>query len=187
MTEWNLPHRITVDEYLRMAEEEIIPPDARVELIEGVIIDMAPIGPPHNGTVGQLNMLLLNAFSDLAFVLPQCSVRLSDFTMPEPDFTVLRPRADFYKSQHAKPDDILLIIEVSDSSLRYDVGTKSSLYARYGIPEYWIVDLKNRLLRVSRSPLDGGYTDVTTVEKPGLVTPVMLPSVQIDLSAVLSE
>jgi Uma2 family endonuclease len=183
MTDSLLPHRITVDEYFRMFEEKIISPDARVELIEGVIIDMAPIGPPHNLAVMMLNRLLVNAFGDLALVLPQGSVRLSDFTMPEPDFAILKPHAQLYGSRHAGPSDIFLLIEVSDSSLQYDVGLKAALYARHGIPEYWIIDLKNSRLRLCRSPLDGGYTAVTTVENPTLVSPVMLPAVQIDLSA----
>ena len=114
MNDWILRHRITVDEYYRMAEVGILPPGARVELIEGEIIDMAPIGSGHGGTVSQLNRLLHEAVGDRAYVLPQLVVRLSDISEPQPDLALIKPRADFYKKKHPGPADTFLIIEVSE-------------------------------------------------------------------------
>ena len=187
MNDWILRHRITVDEYYRMAEVGILPPDARVELIEGEIIDMAPIGTGHGGTVAQLNQLLQTAARNRAHVFVQSAVRLSDISEPEPDFALVKPRADFYKKKHPGPDDTFLIIEVSESSLRYDLQVKAPLYARHGIPEFWVIDLKGRQVRFFRSPESGQYADVTSTGAPGLVAPVALSDVQIDLTHVLDD
>ena len=187
MNDWILRHRITVDEYYRMAEVGILPPDARVELIEGVIIDMAPIGTDHGGKVTQLNRLLSNAVGDFAYVLPQSAVRLSDISEPEPDFALLRPCADFYKKRHPGPEDTFLLIEVSDSSLRYDIEVKAPLFALHGIPEFWVVDLKGRQIRFFRSPKAAKYSDVTSTSEPGIVSPMALPDVKVDLTHILDD
>jgi Uma2 family endonuclease len=187
MNDWISRHRITVDEYYRMAEVGILPPDARVELIEGEIIDMAPIGTGHGGTVTQLNRLLQGAVGDQAYVLTQSVVRLSDISEPQPDFALVKPRADFYKKKHPGPGDTFLIIEVSESSLRYDLQVKAPLYARHGVPEFWVIDLKGRQVRFFRSPNSGQYTDVTSTDAPGTVALAALPDVQIDLAHVLDD
>jgi Uma2 family endonuclease len=187
MNDWILPHRITVDEYYRMAEASILPPDARVELIEGVIIDMAPIGSSHAGTVNQLTALLWKAAGDLAQVRPELVVRLGDFSEPQPDIALVKPRADFYKGKHPTADDTLLLIEVSESILRYDLEVKAALYARHDIPEYWIADLQNKQLRLFRSPRDGKYTDLTSIPEPRGISPMCLPAMNIDLSGVFSS
>jgi Uma2 family endonuclease len=187
MNDWIPRHRITVDEYYRMAEVGILPPDARVELIEGEIIDMAPIGTGHGGTVMQLTQLLLDAARGRVQVFVQSPERLSDISEPEPDFALVKPRADFYKKKHPGPDDTFLIIEVSESSLRYDVQVKAPLYARHGVPEYWIIDLEGRQVRFFRSPESGQYADVTSTDAPGVVAPAALPDVQIDLTHVLGD
>jgi Uma2 family endonuclease len=187
MNDWILRHRITVDEYYRMAEVGILQPDARVELIEGEIIDMAPIGTGHGGTVIQLNQLLHSAVGDRAYVLVQSAERLSDISEPQPDFALVKPRADFYKKKHPGPADTFLIIEVSESSLRYDLQVKGPLYARHGVPEYWVIDLPGRQVRFFRSPDSGQYTDVTSTRAPGVVAPAALPEVQIDLTHVLDD
>lgn len=187
MNDWIPRHRITVDEYYRMAEVGILPPDARVELIEGEIIDMPPIGTGHGGTVMQLNQLLQNAVRDRAQLFVQSAERLSDISEPQPDFALVKPRADFYKKKHPTPDDTFLIIEVSESSLRYDLQVKAPLYARHQVPEYWVIDLKGRQVRFFRSPQSGQYADVSSTGTPGVVAPVMLPEVQIDLAHVLDD
>jgi Uma2 family endonuclease len=187
MNDWIHRHRITVDEYYRMAEVGILPPDARVELIEGEIIDMAPIGSGHGGTVSQLDDLLRDAARGRANVFVQSGVRLSDISEPQPDFALTKLRADFYKKKHPGPTDMFLAIEVSESSLRYDLQVKAPLYARHGVPEYWIIDLKSRLVRFFRSPESGQYTDVTSTGTPGVVAPVALLEVQIDLTHVLDD
>jgi Uma2 family endonuclease len=186
MNDWILRHRITVDEYYRMAETGILSPDARVELIEGEIIDMAPMGTDHAGTSGQLSQMLFEAAAARAHVRSQLPLRLSDLSEPMPDFALLRPRADYYKKADPRPEDTLLIIEVSNSSLRFDTQVKAPLYARYNIPELWIVDLTGREIRFLCSPQAGKYTDVTSTSSPGIVSPVAMPEIQIDLTHIFN-
>ncbi len=168
MESWPRRHRITVDEYHRMAEVGVLAPDARVELIEGEIIDMAPIGRAHTSVVDQLNRLLVRAVGDEAIVRVQGSVRLSQMSEPEPDVVLLKPRADFYRHRFALGADTLLVIEVSDSTLRYDRDVKVPLYARHGVPEVWIVDLTGDQLLGFGSPSAGGYARQTAVTRPSI-------------------
>jgi Uma2 family endonuclease len=117
--------------------------------------------------------------------LTQQVVRLSDVCEPQPDLALVIPRADFYKKNHPGPRDTLLIIEVSEASLRYDIQIKAPLYALHGIPDFWVVDLRGRQIRFFRSPQSGHYTDVTSTSEPGMVAPTELPGVRIDLTHVL--
>src|SRR5688572_15958278 len=125
MEEWPSRHRITVDQYHRMAEEGLLAPDARVELIEGEIVDMPPIGSRHAAAVSQLGKILYAAVGDSAIVWCQSSIRLGDLSEPQPDFAVLACREDLYRERHPAAADVLLAIEVSDSTLRYDLQTKA--------------------------------------------------------------
>jgi Uma2 family endonuclease len=175
-------HRITVDEYYRMAETGVLAPDARVELIEGEIIDMPPIGNPHMATVDRLNALLIRAVGDRAIVRCQGAVQLGDFSMPQPDFVLLAPRADYYRSRHAVADDVLLAIEVSDTTLSYDRGRKMALYARFGVPEFWVVDVNSRRLYLHRQPSESTYLEISTLEAPSSMLIERLPGVALDLS-----
>jgi Uma2 family endonuclease len=160
-------HRLTVDDYYRMAEVGILAPEARVELIDGEIIDMAPPGSPHAGTVNYLTEVLMRAAEGRATVLVQNPVRLNEYSEPQPDLALLRRREDFYRERHPRADDVLLIVEVAASSLRFDRKTKLPLYARHGIPEMWLVDLGGRRLVRYRTPRDGSYT---LVDEPDLGT-----------------
>jgi Uma2 family endonuclease len=184
MEVWPRRHRITVDEYHRMAEVGLLAPEARVELIDGEIIDMAPIGPPHESIVDYLNRLLVRAVGDQAIVRVQGSVRLSRSTEPQPDLLLLRPRLDFYRHRHAAGEDTLLAIEVSESSLRYDREIKVPLYARHGIPEVWVVDLPHGELHIHRALVDGRYAQQQTLVQPGFVELTMLPGVVMDLAGL---
>ena len=181
MESWPQRHRITVDEYYRMAEIGVLAPDARVELIEGEIIDMAPIDSEHASVVDQLTHLLVRAAGDRAIVRVQGSVRLSHITEPEPDVAVLKPRADYYRHEHPHGDDILLLVEVSDSSLHYDRDVKVPLYARYGVAEVWIVDLQHDCLLTYRDRANGQYRTATSTAHPGLTALTSLPDISIDL------
>ena len=178
-------HRITVDEYYRMAETGVLAPDARVELIEGEIVDMAPIGSRHGSTVKRLNQLLTAQVGDRAIVAVQDPVRLSRRSEPQPDLMLLAPRADFYEHAHPTAADVLLLIEVSDTTARYDRVIKLGLYARHGVREVWIVDLDNRLLRLFRNPQGEVYTEVHETARPGIVSPQALPGLHIDASQLL--
>jgi Uma2 family endonuclease len=150
-------HRLTVADYYRMAEIGILAPEARVELIDGEIIDMAPPGSPHAGTVTYLTKVLMRAVAERAIVLTQNPVRLSEYSEPQPDLALLRPRDDFYRARHPRADDVLLIVEVAATSLRFDRKTKVPLYARHGIPEMWLLDLGGRRLVRYRAPEHGSY------------------------------
>ena len=178
-------HRITVDDYYRMAEAGVLAPDARVELIEGEIIDMAPIGTRHGSAVLRLTHLLSTAFGAVTIVSVQAPLRLGKQSEPEPDLMLLRPRADFYADAHPVAADVLLLIEVSDSTARYDREIKTPLYARHGVAEVWIVDLDSRVLRTLRQPVRGKYTEITETATPGKLAPQALPKISIDLSSLL--
>jgi Uma2 family endonuclease len=178
-------HRLTVDEYHRMAEAGVLAPDARVELIEGEIIDMAPIGTRHGSAVLRLNHLLNLACGRQAVVSVQAPLRLSNRSEPEPDLMLLRPRADYYAAAHPGAGDVLLLIEVSDSTARYDREIKLPLYARHGVAEVWIVDLDAGVLRCFSRPQDGAYADSTETRTPGSLTPLALSGVAIDMDGVL--
>jgi Uma2 family endonuclease len=187
MESWPRPHRITVDEYHRMAEVGLLAPDARVELIEGEIIDMAPIGLDHNSVVTQLADLFYTATGQSALVQTQGVVRLDRRSEPQPDIAILKRREDYYRRAHPAPVDVLLLVEVSDSTLRYDRDVKVPLYARHGIPELWIVDLQDPQLLFHRSPQGGRYLEQGAMGNPG-VTPIgALPGAAVDLSEVLAR
>jgi Uma2 family endonuclease len=169
-----------------MAEVGLLAPDARVELIEGEIIDMAPIGIHHCSVVDRLNQWLMTAASKEAIVRVQGSFRLSGFTEPQPDIILLKPREDFYWSRHATGDDTLLVIEVSDSTFRYDHKIKTPLYARYGIPEYWIVEIERARVHFFRSLSDGRYTDASVASTLGVTELPGLGGRAVDLSRLLT-
>jgi Uma2 family endonuclease len=168
-------HRLSVDDYHKMGEAGIFGHDDRVELIEGRLIDMAPIGSDHAGKVIQLNAMLNRIFSRLALVSPQNPIRLSEHSEPQPDFAILRLRDDFYRTSHPQPQDVLLVIEVSDTSVRYDREMKIPLYARYGIPEVWLLDLPNTQLEIYRQPKTEGYGEVLHPTNAEDVAPALLP------------
>ena len=178
-------HRLTVAEYHRMAETRVLAPDARVELIDGEIVDLALIGTRHGSTVKRLLHLFSDAVGTRAIVAVQDPVRLGDRSEPQPDLMLLAPREDFYASAHPVASDVLLLIEVSDTTARYDRIIKLALYARHGVQEVWIVDLDNRVMRVCRSPGGDAYTDVTETTTPGVLSPQALPGVAIDGSRLL--
>jgi Uma2 family endonuclease len=174
-------HRLTVADYYRMGEVGILAPDARVELIDGELIDMAPPGHPHAGTVDQLALALGSAVNARAHVRVQNPLRLDDHSEPQPDVAVLRRRPDFYKSGHPRPVDALLVVEVADTSLRYDRDDKIPLYARHGIPEVWLVDLKGKRLVRYRNPQQDAYA---LIDEPDLGSPLeigALPETRVDL------
>lgn len=177
--------RFTVEEYHRMAEAGILTEDDRVELIEGEIVQMTPIGQRHAATVARLTRRLVPAVADRALVWPQNPIRLPRDTEPQPDLVLLRPRPDDYAQGPARPEDILLLVEVADSSYRYDAGVKLSLYARAGVPEVWIADLTRDLLEVHREPGPSGYARRAELRRGDQVAPVALPDVLLVVADLL--
>lgn len=182
--QWPRAHLISVDEYYRMAEVGLLS-QARVELIEGVIIDMAPIGSRHAGIINALNSLLVQAVSSRALICVQQPIRLSTTSEPQPDVSLLRPRADFYRGGHPTAADVLLLIEVSDATLRFDLDKKLALYAKHGIPEYWVIDAQGKQLHCMRQPAGESYRSVVTlgIEKNAFVA--ALPDVKVGLTDLL--
>jgi Uma2 family endonuclease len=176
---WVVRRPLTVAEYHRMGEVGILTEDDRVELIEGQLVAMAPIGSDHSGTVNFLTRALVTAVGDLGVVAVQNPVRLDDLSEPQPDFAVLKPRGDFYRTSTPLAGDVLLIIEVANSSLAYDRAVKRALYARHGIPEFWIVNLSARDVEVCRGPDGDHYASVERIGRDGALAPEMLPGVVI--------
>jgi Uma2 family endonuclease len=177
-----LRHKLSVEDYYKMADAGVLAHDARVELIEGEIIDMAPIGSRHSGTVNRLNHQFVAAVGERAVVQVQNPVRLGNRSEPQPDLALLRPRPDYYRDSVALADDVLLLVEIADSSLEFDRTTKIPLYAFHQIPEVWLVDLQNRLLTVFREPTGELYRNVLTTGAPSQVEPLRLPDIKIDLA-----
>ena len=161
-------HRLTVDDYYRMAEVGLLAPDARVELIEGEIIDMAPIGAQHGATVDLLAERLVPAAKEAAIVRVQGAIRLGTRSEPQPDIAVLKRRPDRYAKTQPSASDVLLVIEVGDATLRYDLEVKTPLYASHGIPEYWVIDVAARRVHAFRAPVEGAFTQAAVVERGAL-------------------
>jgi len=169
-----------VDDYSRMAELGILDEEARVELIDGEIIDMGRPNSPHAATVNYLTEVFVSAAARRATVLVQNPVRLSKFSEPQPDLALLRRRDDFYRERHPESDDVLLVVEVAAASLRFDRSKKVPLYARQGIPEMWLVDVNGRRFVRYRAPQQGAYA---LVDEPDLGAPLEVSA----LAGVLVE
>ena len=176
-------HRFTVQDYYRMGEVGIIPPDQKTELIDGKVVYMTPPGPGHSGTV----LLIDRAFEGLGkrvIVSAQNPLRVDSHNEPQPDVAVLRPRDDFYTETHPKPADVLLVIEVSDSSLLKDTKVKRPKYAEAGIVEYWIVDLNFRCVHVCREPQGKEYRSIRKVSR-GTIAPLAFPDYAVKVADLL--
>lgn len=172
------PHRFTVDEYHRMGEAGIFHQDDRVELIAGEIVEMAPIGSDHAWVVTRLAMLFARACGDL-IVWSQNPVILSVEDEPQPDLVLVKSVPHLYRKTHPGPDEILLVIEVADTSLPFDRDQKLPRYALAGIPEVWIVDLRGERFLVFRSPKGRGYEAQSVVSRGEQVSPLALPGLAI--------
>lgn len=180
-----LRHRISVEAYHRMGETGVLAPEARVELIDGEIFDRAPIGKSHASIVDRLTRRFVLAAGERAIVRVQGPVLMGEHSEPEPDLTLLRPRADYYREIAPGAADVLLIVEVSDSTQRYDRRVKVPLYARHGVPEVWVIDLENGLVHFHRSPAGDAYAEISASERPGVTPVAALPGVAIDLAGLL--
>ena len=180
------PHRFTTADYHRMAEAGIFDEDSRVELIRGQIVDMTPIGAPHFGMVNRLTRLLSVLLAGRGLVSVQNPVRLDDGSEPQPDVAVLKPRADDYGSAVPRPADVLLLIEVADSTLRYDRDVKVPLYAEAGIAEFWLVDIAGRAVEVYRRPKSGRYAEHRRVEPNASLDVAALPGAGLAVSDLFS-
>jgi Uma2 family endonuclease len=174
-------HPITVDEYLRMGEAGVLGQDARCELITGEIIDMPPIGALHASKTNRLAGILALAVQGKAIVSAQNPVVLGDLSIPQPDLALLRYRDDYYAEAHPGPADLLLLIEVAESSLIYDRDTKLPLCARFLVPEVWIVDIPGSHLDIHREPDGMRYAHQFRVSDLSRVEIASLPGLALDL------
>ena len=179
-------YKLDVHAYHRMGETGILDEDSRVELIDGELIQMAPIGLDHAGSVDSLNEALVLAFAGKAIVSVQNPISIDRFNEPQPDFTVSRLRADRYRTGRPGPTDILLLIEVADSSLRFDRAVKLPLYARSGVAELWIVDIRHRLLAVYRQPAGDGYAERSSYKPGDTVTLSLAPEISLEVDRVFN-
>lgn len=148
---------ISVDEYERMGAAGIFGEDARLELLEGEIYEISPVGSPHAACVKYLNTLFNRLYSGKILVGVQDPIRLDDFSEPAPDITLLRWRDDYYKTSHPTPADVLLVIEVADSTVESDRSYKMPLYAKAGVTEAWLVNLPDETIEVYAEPMGGAY------------------------------
>jgi Uma2 family endonuclease len=179
-------HRLDVEAYYKMAEAGILPRDLRVELIDGEIIDMPAIGSPHAGLVKRLVRLFAPAAGEGRVTLSvQDPLRLDSFNEPEPDVMLLRPRADDYRTSHPTASEVLLLVEVADTSLGYDSSIKIPLYATFGIPEVWIVEIGGAAIEVYRSPKDGDYA-ARERHSSGVLSPALVSGIAIDVAALFA-
>lgn len=176
-----LPHRFTVADFHRLAEVEFFGEDERIELVEGRLIDMAPIGSGHASLVAYLTTLLARGIGDRAILYPQNPLQLGEDSEVYPDLTLLRPREDRYAKSNPTAADVFLVVEVAQSSLRHDRDTKLPLYARHGVPEAWLFDLDRRRATVYREPGSEGYRLAWQPPLGETLSPLALPEARVPL------
>lgn len=174
-----------VQEYRRMSELGILNPDERTELVSGQILFMAAKGTPHVLALRLLAVALDSLLMNQPFfVSTQDPIQLDNFSQPEPDLAIVRGTALDYADRHPNPDDIELVVEVADSTLRYDCEIKDKLYAQAGIEDYWVVDVKNRQLHVFRNPTPTGYTSHLTISQAHSIAPLSFPDRLLSLTEI---
>jgi Uma2 family endonuclease len=175
----------TVDEYHRMAELGLFQSGERTELIAGQILLMSPKGAPHVTALQLLGTILETELDGLALIRTQDPIHLDNFSEPEPDLVVVFGGVLDYADRHPQPQDIYLVVEVADSTLKYDCDTKDKIYAKAEIAEYWVLDVKGRQLHVFRDPIPVGYTSHTILRELANVSPVAFPAISISIQAML--
>jgi Uma2 family endonuclease len=180
-------HRFSLDEYEAMIEHGILTHDDRVELLAGEIVEKMTIGSRHAACVKKLNRVFSTALGGRVIVSVQDPIRLPPDSEPEPDLSIVKPRDDFYAQAHPSPQDVLLIVEVADSSLPVDRSVKLPLYAASGIAEYWIVDLINNAIELYTEPRDGRYTGSRIMRGDETITPTAFPDVVVRIGDILPQ
>lgn len=185
MTVQILRKKFTVGQYDQMIESGILTDRDRVELLQGEIIEMSPVGRQHAACVDRLNELFVLALSTRAIVRVQSPVRLSNNSEPQPDVAILRRRPDFYVEGHPRPEDIFALVEVSDTTVEFDRTVKVPLYAQEYIPEVWIVDLNAQAAQVYREPSSSGYQQVQSFRRGQSLMFQAFTTIQFSIEQVL--
>ena len=162
-----------------MGEADIFEPDDRVELIDGEVFELSPIGVRHAACVTRLSHLLWARVGDRAILSVQCPIQVGEFSEPQPDLSILRSRDNFYADHHPTPPDIHLVVEVADSSLRHDLDLKSPLYIAGGVPEVWVVDLVTDTLHVTRG------SQTVQLRAGDSVAPAAFPDLVLEVTSIL--
>ena len=178
-------HRFTVDEYHRMGDAGIFHDDDRVELIDGRIVEMSPIGGRHVACVIRLTNALAPLVGARGLVSGQNPLVLGRRSEPVPDVVVLRRRDDLSGAWLPAREDALLVIEVAETSLRYDRETKIGLYAEAGVPEVWLVNLLGDAVEIYSDPLEGGYRDIRTARRGETIAPLAFPDLRLPVAEIL--
>jgi Uma2 family endonuclease len=181
-----LTHKFTTEQFHQMGEAQIFQPSDRLELIEGEVITMSPIGFRHAFVINYLGNSLPRQLGERAIISIQNPIRLDSHSEPQPDLVLLKPCEDFYAHQLPQAQDVLLLIEVADSSLSYDREIKIPLYAKHRINEVWLVNLNQAQLEVYRSPQEGYYQDQTILIASQTLTPLAFPELEIALTRILN-
>lgn len=176
-----------VTEYYRMTEAGILSESDRVELIDGEVIEMSPIGSRHAGCVNRLTMLLTGKLGQAAILSVQNPIRLDEYSEPQPDLCLLQPRADFYAQAHPTSADVLLVSEVADSSAGFDREVKLPLYAQASVPEVWIINLPADTVEIYVQPSGGNYQKSRELKRGELIDSETLPQLSLAANAVLGE
>ena len=175
----------SVEEYHQMIRAGILTENDRIELINGEFIAMSPIGSKHAGCVNRLTVLLSARLQNQAIVSVQNPIQVNDYSEPEPDLAVLKPRPDFYGESHPRPADVLLVIEVSDTTLAYDQEIKLPLYAEAGIPEAWIINLPQSTIEIYTTPQTGLYRKAEFFKPGDRLASSIFPELKISADQVL--
>jgi len=182
-----IQHRFTVEEYYRMAEAGVLKPDARVELLDGKVIDMSPIGPFQGSITKFLNRFFSSAAKGRWLMAVQDPVRLDDHSEPQPDLMLLQPAADFYRKRHPQPEDVFLLVEVSDTTLTTDREDKIPAYGHAGIGEVWIINLADLTIEVYREPHFTGYGSKTILRVGDKASLQTFPDAVVDVAELLKR
>ncbi len=178
-------HHFTVEAYDEMVARGILVPDDRAELLAGEIVKKLTIGSRHAAAVRRLNRVFTRSLGDRAVVSAQCPVRLPPDSEPEPDIALLEPRDDLYAFAHPSARDVLLLVEVADSSLDLDRTLKLPLYAAAGIPETWLIDLTSNAIEAYTQPRDGAYSNVRSLRSNDAIAPFAFPDLALRVADLL--
>jgi Uma2 family endonuclease len=182
-----LQHRFTVSDYHRMRDSGILGEADRVELIDGEIRQMSPIDPIHAATVKRLSHHLFAAVGQRAILSVQDPVELNDLTEPQPDLALLRWDDDFYEHQHPTPADVLIVIEVANSSIDYDREEKLPRYAAAGIPEVWLVHIARQVVEQYTLPVGDDYTYRRIVKRGSMVTAQTITGIEVAVDSIFGH
>ncbi len=178
-------HLTNLDEWKRLGEANIFPPGSRLELINGEIIEMAPIGSHHASHLKRLISIFSRFTQGTAIIAAQDPVQLGDLSEPEPDFMLLKPSSDFYYENHPTASDVLLLIEIADKSLKFDQNQKLRLYALHNIPEYWLLNVNDASVEVYRKPHNELYEEKTTLYSGDNIILSQLKNISINIADIL--